>query len=74
MDAEDRRIGLLTMGFLGYLYWLFGAAGSLYNSPIFPYPPVLLPSSSSVLYILLIHTFPLEPTVIVHGRSLEPYP
>jgi len=64
----------MDRGFLRLSLLATWAAGSLYNSPVFPYSPVLLPSSRNVLYILSIHTFPLEPTATVHERSLEHYP
>ena len=62
----------MDIGFLGLPLLAIWTAGSLYHSPIFPYSPTLLPSSRSVLYLLSIHTFLLEPVVIDHEGSLEP--
>jgi len=70
-DRKDRTVG---RGFPSLSLLPTWAAESLYNSPVFPYSPVLLPSSRNALYLLLIHTFPLEPIVTVHERSLELYP
>ena len=65
LSMHEGRVQLVWMqriegsgyGFLRLSLLAIWAAGSLYNSPIFPYSPVLLPSSRNVLYILLIHTF-----------------
>ena len=59
---------------MGLFHWSLVRTESLYNSPIFPYSLALPSSPRNVLYLLLIHTFPLEPIVTVHERSLELYP
>jgi len=60
--------GFLLLSLLATL-----VAGSLCNSPVFPYTPALLPSSGNVLYIFLIHTY-VSLIVIDHELSLEQFP
>jgi len=57
MDAKDRKDRTVGREFPRLSLLATWAAESLYNSPVFPYSPVLLPSSRNVLYILSIHTF-----------------
>jgi len=71
MDAKDRRIGLLTVGSLGYLYWLFGRQ-DLYIT--LPYSLSLsLSCPPSLLTQRLVYTLNTYVPLIVidHERSLE---
>jgi len=67
IDAEDRGFGQWAVGFFGYLYWLVVRLELLYNPPVYPYSPILLPPSRNVFYLLSIHTFLHEPTVTDPG-------
>lgn len=54
-----QSVGRGVMGsmsvFTDLFHWLRVRTESLYNFPIFPYSPILLPSPPTVLYIPLIH-------------------
>ena len=72
MDAEDRRIGLLTVGFLGYPYWLFGRQ-DLYITLLYFLSLSCSPSLLTQRLVYTLNTY--VPLIVIdHECSLELYP